>query len=81
MIFRSFDQITTLTYFNLNLRSYGQLFVLVFSKFYVSKTKVLKINLIIIDDIDVRAAAIPLSQGCAYDWCEYIPKETNLSTK
>ena len=29
MIFRSFDQITTLTYFNLNLRSYGQLFVLV----------------------------------------------------
>ena len=32
MIFRSFDQITTLTYFNLNLRSYGQLFVLVFFK-------------------------------------------------
>ena len=30
MIFRYFDQITTLTYFNLNLRSYGQLFVLVF---------------------------------------------------
>ena len=29
MIFRSFDQITTMTYFNLNLRSYGQLFVLV----------------------------------------------------
>ena len=30
MIFRSFDQITTLTYFfNLNLRSYGKLFVLV----------------------------------------------------
>ena len=30
MIFRSFDQITTLTYFNLNLRSYGQIFVLTF---------------------------------------------------
>ena len=29
MIFRSFDLITTLTYFNLTLRSYGQLFVLV----------------------------------------------------
>ena len=37
MIFRSFDQITTLTYFNLNLRSYGQLFVLVF--IFVQSTK------------------------------------------
>ena len=34
MIFRSFDQITTLTYFNLNLRSYGQHFVLVFLNKY-----------------------------------------------
>ena len=31
-IYRSFDQITT--FFNLNLRSYGQLFVLVFGIFW-----------------------------------------------
>ena len=40
MIFRSFDQITTLTYFNLNLRSYGQLFVLVYLYIFILASSV-----------------------------------------
>ena len=48
MLSRSFDQITTLTYFNLNLRSYGQLFVLVF--FYIAG-----ISKIIHKDNDISA--------------------------